>query len=88
MKNTDVTTLTKCFQNCVMLKAVPARMFGATTKTKTLSYLFSGCTSLESIAPDAFSGLKAPSTTFMYAFEKCTSLKEIPDGLFRENTTI
>ena len=83
MKNTDVTTLTKCFQNCV-----PARMFGATTKTKTLSYLFSGCTSLERIAPDAFSGLKAPSTTFMYAFEKCTSLKEIPDGLFRENTTI
>ena len=47
-------------------------------KTKTLSYLFDGCTALETIAVDAFSGLAASATTFMYAFQDCTSLQEVP----------
>lgn len=42
--------------------------------------MFSGCSGIESIAPDAFTGLNGTSLNFQKAFLNCTSLREIPDG--------
>lgn len=82
-KNVNATTVAQCFLNCTRLTMVPSRLFEANTKTKTLTEMFSGCSGIESIAPDAFTGLNGTSLNFQKAFLNCTSLREIPDGLLK-----
>lgn len=91
-RNLKVTTYANCFENCTSLQGVPSRMFcaegSANTASKTFTAIFAGCTSIRSIAADAFAGLQAASTTLANAFKGCTALESVPSGLFRENPTI
>ena len=50
--------------------------------------MFADCSSLATIAPDAFSGINAASGTVMRIFQNCTGLKEVPSGLFKNNEKI
>lgn len=91
-KNTKVTTYGFCFQNCTSLKSVPAQLFSSpgvnNTTAKTFTSLFNGCSSIETIDPTAFVGVRAASATFANLFLNCTSLRSVPDGLFKDNETV
>lgn len=50
--------------------------------------MFAGCSSLATIATNAFNGLNTTSGTVTKIFQNCTGLKEVPSGLFKNNAKI
>lgn len=73
------------FSGCSTLKEVPARLFAGCTAATRFSMIFKNCSSLTTIAPDAFEGCN-PEEGFLQGFYG-TAITSIPEGLFASCTS-
>ncbi len=81
-----VTTYISLFEGDTSLESV-GKIFGEnanTAATVEMSNLFTGCTSLQTVAQGIFDAVPNASK-FESAFKGCTSLRTLPSGLFRFN---
>ena len=92
---TEITTFYSCFGQCTTLfGTLPANLFDDCTQVTTFAFCFYGCTGIEYLCgSDMFRyNTLVQDDVFTDGFESTfrsmTSLVEIPDELFRYNTSI
>ncbi len=84
-KCTSVTDFSNIFKSCTSLKNVNGGIFPASATN--MSSAFSGCSALESIPENLFSGL-AKVQKFNNVFEDCSSIVSVPAGIFKDNAAV
>ncbi len=67
------------------ITAIPPKLFVKNTAAECFTYLFDGCSSLESI-PEGLFDTNVNVDDFSLVFSGCSKITEIPSGLFANNT--
>lgn len=78
--NGKTASLMGCFSD-TPITSVPAGLIKDFPDLYDISYLFYGCSSLETVAPDTFGGCTAIESAESL-FQNCSSLETVPQGLF------